>query len=142
MITLPGEGDELPDCLAGDVIFVVAIKNHPIFTRVGADLFFRKKVSLLDALTGFSFDIKHLDGSNQHISTISNDVISDQEKKVLRGLGMPFFKDSLNFGNLIVEIDVVMPPKGSLGKEQIEALMKVSTNFMLGPWRVSQSQTN
>lgn len=125
VITLPGEGDELPDCLAGDVIFIVAIQKHAVFTRIGADLFFRKKVSLLDALTGFEFDIKHLDGSNQHISTLKNEIISDQEKKVLRGLGMPFFKDAMNSGNLIVEIDVVMPEKGSLKKEQIEALTNV-----------------
>ena len=38
-ITIPGEGDELPDCLSGDLIFMVTIKKHDLFTRVGADLF-------------------------------------------------------------------------------------------------------
>lgn len=46
--------------------------------RVGADLFFKKKVSLVDALTGFEFNIKHLDGSVHHVATLKNDVIGDK----------------------------------------------------------------
>jgi hypothetical protein len=38
---------------------------------------------------------------------------------------MPFFKDPLSHGNLVVQIEVVMPPKGSITKEKIEALEKV-----------------
>ena len=92
-ITIPGEGDELPDCLSGDLIFVVNIKKHDLFTRVGADLFFKKKISLIDALTGVNFTIKHLDGTNVKIETIKGDVISDKEKKVVRGLGCHFFQN-------------------------------------------------
>ncbi len=103
VITLSGEGDEMPDCLAGDVMFIVVIQKHPVFTRVGADLFIRKKISLLDALVGFEFSVKSLDGSSHQISLIKNEVISDQENKIVRGLGMPFFKDPLNYGNLIVQ---------------------------------------
>lgn len=122
VITLNGEGDEQPDCLAGDVLFIVSIAKHPVFTRVGADLFIRKKISLLDALTGFEFTVKHLDGTTHQISLLKNEVIADQENKVVRGMGMPFFKDSMNCGNLIVQFEVVMPPKGSLGKDKFEAL--------------------
>ena len=124
-ITLNGEGDEMPDCLAGDVIFVVIIQKHPVFTRVGADLFIRKKISLLDALTGFEFTVKHLDGSTHQVSLLKNEIISDQENKIVRGLGMPFFKDSMNNGNLIVQFEVVMPPKSSIGKDKFEALEKI-----------------
>lgn len=63
-ITIPGEGDELPDCLSGDLIFIVSIKKNETFSRVGADLFLKKKISLFEALTGFNFIIKHLDGSS------------------------------------------------------------------------------
>lgn len=125
MITLSGEGDELPDCLAGDVIFIVAIQKHPVFTRVGADLFIRKKISLLDALTGFEFTIKHLDGTFHLITLIKNEVLSDQESKIVRELGMPFFKNPMGHGNLIVQFEVVMPPRESIGKDKYEALAQV-----------------
>lgn len=103
VITLPGEGDEMPDALPGDVHFIVVIPKHPVFTRVGADLFIPKKITLLEALTGFEFTLKHLDGTVHQISLLKNEVISDQENKIVRGLGMPFYKDPMNFGNLIVQ---------------------------------------
>ena len=38
---------------------------------------------------------------------------------------MPFFKDGLNFGNLIIEFDVVMPGRGTLSKQQLIGLQKI-----------------
>jgi hypothetical protein len=35
---------------------------------------------------------------------------------------MPFFKDSMSHGNLIIEFKVDMPKRGELTKEQLEAL--------------------
>jgi len=35
----------------------IKTKKHEIFTRKGADLFIEKEISLLEALTGFNFDI-------------------------------------------------------------------------------------
>jgi len=32
-------------------------------------------------------------------------------KKVVRGLGMPFHKDPLSHGNLVIEFHVVMPKR-------------------------------
>jgi len=63
--------------MAGDVHLVVTIKEHPIFTRSGADLFMKKKISLLEALTGFYFTIEQLDGTKLTISTLPGDIISD-----------------------------------------------------------------
>ena len=42
-----------PDTIPGDLIFVVQEKAHTMFVRKGADLFMKKNVSLLEALTGF-----------------------------------------------------------------------------------------
>ena len=66
---LTGEGDEAPGIMAGDLYVRMMIKKHPTFTRKGADLFIDKKISLLEALTGYNFEIKHLDGSPLVIST-------------------------------------------------------------------------
>jgi len=55
--------------MAGDVHLVITIKDHPTFTRVGADLYMKKKISLLEALTGFYFTVEHLDNTKFTIST-------------------------------------------------------------------------
>lgn len=59
---LYGEGDEGPGIMAGDLYVRIIIDKHPIFKRKGADLYIQKKISLLEALTGFNFEFEHLDG--------------------------------------------------------------------------------
>jgi DnaJ family protein A protein 2 len=83
---------------------------------MGADLYMKKDITLLDALIGFDFKIKHLDGTEYTIYTGKGEVISDEMKKVVRGLGMPFFKDAMSHGNLIIEFHVVMPKKDEITK--------------------------
>jgi len=48
-ILFAGEGNEAPGAMAGDLHVKVTIKDHPIFTRKGADLMMNKKISLLEA---------------------------------------------------------------------------------------------
>lgn len=69
---------------------------------MGADLSMKKSITLREALTGFDFKIKHLDGTEYTIYTGKGEVISDEMKKVVRGLGMPFHKDPMSHGNLII----------------------------------------
>ena len=57
-----GEGDQVPDVEAGDVIVVIKIRQNKIFSRKGADLYLEREISLLEALTGVNFTIMHLDG--------------------------------------------------------------------------------
>ena len=118
-IKMPGEGNEIPDAMAGDLIFVTQEKEHPVFKRVGADLFMKKEINLVEALTGFEFKLTHLDGMEYQIYTGKGEVIGDRHKKVIRGLGMPFHKDIMSHGNLIVEFNVIMPKRGELSKETI-----------------------
>lgn len=111
---MPGEGNEIPDAMAGDLILIVQEKQHEVFTRKGADLFMKKDITLLEALTGLEFTLTHLDGHEYSIYTKKGEILSDKSKKVVGGLGMPFFKDSLSHGNLIIEFHVVMPKRGTL----------------------------
>lgn len=48
--------------MAGDLYVKVVIKPHSVFTRKGADLYIEKKITLLEALSGIYFEIKHLNG--------------------------------------------------------------------------------
>lgn len=61
-IVLFGEGDEIPDVEAGDVIVVVDLQPHKVFKRKGGDLMIEKEILLSEALTGVTFTITHLDG--------------------------------------------------------------------------------
>lgn len=61
--TLHGEGDQVPEAEAGDVIAVIKVKDNKTFTRKGADLEMKKEITLLESLTGANFSITHLDGT-------------------------------------------------------------------------------
>lgn len=62
----------------------------------------KKTVTLAEALCGSEFTIKHLDGTEYSITTQKGDIIGDHTKKTVIGLGMPFFKDPMSHGNLII----------------------------------------
>jgi len=73
---MTGEGHETPDISAGELIVRFKIKEHDLFKRKGADLFVNKKITLLEALTGFTVNITHLDGKKLKIATMPGEVIS------------------------------------------------------------------
>jgi DnaJ-class molecular chaperone len=67
--------DEHPEADTGDVIFICKQQEHAVFKRKGADLFMEKKVSLVEALCGFSIDIEHLDGRKLLVKTGPGEII-------------------------------------------------------------------
>lgn len=66
---------------------------HAHFTRKGADLYYKKTASLIEALLGFNFKLSHLNGREYTIYSRAGEVVGDHDKKVVKGLGMPFYKD-------------------------------------------------
>jgi DnaJ family protein A protein 2 len=114
---LTGESDEAPNILAGDLHVRIMIKKHKTFSRKGADLFIEKKITLLEALTGFNFEINHLDGKKILVATAPNEIISHHDIKVIKGKGMPFWKDSMGHGHLYIKFEVEFPAKGTLKNE-------------------------
>merc|ERR1719356_1558404 len=74
-ISFRGMADEHPDADTGDVIFVCKQQEHALFKRKGADLFIERKISLVEALCGFSLDLKHLDGRKLLIKTSPGEII-------------------------------------------------------------------
>jgi DnaJ family protein A protein 2 len=122
-IAFTGEGNEIPGALAGDLIIVLTIDKHPDFERKGADLTYKKTISLYEALTGVNFTITHLDGKKINITTAPGDIISPGTKKQLPGKGMPFYKDAMGHGNLYIDFTIEFPKKGEL--QNIEELSKI-----------------
>ena len=65
-----------PDGDPGDVIVILQQMDHATFERKGVDLFVKKKISLKQALCGFSFPFEHLDGKKLIIACSPGEVIS------------------------------------------------------------------
>merc|ERR1719469_557741 len=67
--------DEHPDADAGDVVFVLKQQEHAEFKRKGADLFVERRISLVEALCGFSLELTHLDGRKLLIKTSPGEIL-------------------------------------------------------------------
>jgi len=117
-ITFRGAGDEVAPGEFQDVMFILTEKKHERFTREGSNLWTRHKVSLKEALTGFHFEFKHLDGSN--VSVDVDHVVRPGSRKVIAGRGMPSSKRPNQCGDLVVEFEVDFPER--LDDNQKQAL--------------------
>ncbi|EGR33410.1 hypothetical protein IMG5_054010, partial [Ichthyophthirius multifiliis] len=124
-IIMHGEADEAPGYMAGDLHVIVKTKPHKVYQREGADLIMKKKISLLEALTGFCFKIQTLDNTEVQIATNPGEIIFDGAKKIVKGYGMPFYGDSMSHGNLIVVFEVEFPKTGSLSEQQLKKLAEI-----------------
>lgn len=82
-----GQADETPGAATGDLIFVIQQTPHPIFTRSGADLFVTKKISLLEALTGFSLVLQTID--KRWLCVKVDEIIQPGQCKAIPNEGMP-----------------------------------------------------
>jgi len=70
-VVFPSEGDQTPGNLPGDIIVEFQEKAHDRFQRKGHHIFFRQRITLLEALTGFTFFISHLDGHEVKVESKS-----------------------------------------------------------------------
>jgi DnaJ family protein A protein 2 len=70
-----GESDEFPGALAGDVYVRINFLPHEVFERRGADLIHHKEITLLEALTGVTTTVHHLDGKEYLIATAPGEIL-------------------------------------------------------------------
>lgn len=122
-ISFSGEGDETPGVMAGDVIVQLTVEPHKRFERKGADLFYKKTISLYEALTGTAFYVEHLDGKKILIATPPHEVLTPNCTKEIRGKGLAFFKDAMSHGNLYIQFTVTFPKSNEL--KNLEELKKI-----------------
>jgi len=131
MIQFHGDGDEVPGAMAGDLYIKVVIEQHKHFERKGADLYYKKKISLYEALTGTTFQIDHLDGTKLNVTSAPGEVIAHNAVKQVSRKGMPFYKDAMGAGNLYIEFDVEFPKKNELKNlEQLKNILPVPKNTL------------
>lgn len=133
-VTFAGMGDEIPDMEPGDINFIVQEKDHDLFKRKGADLLVTKDLTLNQALCGFAWKIKHLDGRYIVIKTRPGEIIHSEVVEVGSGRVLPFIKQVPNEGmpshgnpfvrgNLYVAFQITFPDE--LDPKVIETLRQI-----------------
>lgn len=123
-ITFRGEGDQAPDIIPGDVVFVIEQKEHSKFQRKDDDLFYNAKIDLLTALAGGNVTLEHLDDRWLNIPIHAGEVIKPGELKVVRGQGMPTYRHH-NFGDLYIKFEVEFPSSNFADAKLLETLETV-----------------
>ena len=91
----------------GDLVVRVKELPHKDFTRSNNDLIYNLKISLVQSICGFETIIKGIDGQKLIIKNF-NLIIKNNDKKVIKGHGMPVFGKSER-GDLIICFEITYP---------------------------------
>ena len=124
-IVFQRESEQHPDYIPGDVVFNLRLQNHPIFKRVGSNLYSDLNLSLKDAILGFKKQIRHLDDHYAQIESTS--IVQPFSVKIIKEEGMPTHNFPSQKGDLHVKFIVKLPTK--LNDKDKELLKKI---FSLG----------
>jgi len=125
-ITFPEEGNQAPGVTPGDMIVIIkeTSPDPSGFTRRHDDLIFEKKITLLEALTGYQFQLVHLDGRTLVIKSAPGDVTRAGDIRVVPHEGMPMHKNPFQKGNLFIRFSIDWPKTSQLTPQQLELLSK------------------
>ncbi|MFS7961526.1 putative chaperone DnaJ, HSP40/DnaJ peptide-binding protein [Helianthus anomalus] len=80
-ITFPEKGNERPNVIPADLVFIIDEKPHSTFTRDVNDLVVTQQITLAEALTGYTVHVTTVDGRNLTIP-INNVIHPDYEEIV------------------------------------------------------------
>ncbi|KAK9273100.1 hypothetical protein L1049_017907 [Liquidambar formosana] len=108
-ITFPDKGNEHPNQLPADLVFVIDEKPHDVYKRDGNDLVMNQRVSLAEALAGTTVNLTTLDGRNLTIPV--TDIVSPGYELVIAREGMPIVKEPGSRGDLRIKFDVKFPTR-------------------------------
>jgi DnaJ-class molecular chaperone len=81
-----GQGNQTKGKLAGDFIVKIEIRPHQYFERQDSHLKYRKKITLLEALLGFTFEIAHPSGEILKIEKL--DITHPNFVQIVKNKGM------------------------------------------------------
>ena len=104
--------------IQGDVHLNIVVSEDSEFARKGNDLYYKKTITLKEALCGFKFKMDYINGNQ--ISLNVNVILFTGAKQLIKNLGM--IREGTT-GNLILEFDVKFPE--TLTPEQKEALTNI-----------------
>lgn len=108
----PGENGGPP----GDLVVVLHVKEHDVFTRYGDDLLMQTRVSFRQAVMGDEIDIPTITGETVAMRIPPG--TQPGEKLRIRSQGLPRV-DGYGRGNLVVQIQVDVPKKITAEQEEL-----------------------
>lgn len=117
------EADQKPGTTPGDLIVKLVLKEHKRFHREGAHLFYRKTISLCEALTGFEFTITTLENRTLIVQSLPDVLYDPGCVRAIRDEGMPKEDNPSIRGNLYIIINVKFPDE--LDDDSVAALKKI-----------------
>jgi len=120
IIILREKGNAANEYVKGDIKLFIKIENNTEFKRSGLDLVVERKISLKEALCGFQFVLKHINGKTYTINNNTGSIVTPAYFKSIPGMGLTRENHT---GNLIITFEVLFPE--SLSIEQIEQLKEV-----------------
>lgn len=120
MIVLRDRGNVINEQCKGDIKITIVIQNNTEFKRLGLDLILEKSISLKEALCGFTFELKYLNGKSYTLNNNKGNIVPPEYKKVYTGMGL---KRGEHIGNMIINFHVNFPEK--LTEEQINKLNEI-----------------
>ena len=144
-IIVEGHSDEQIDKMTGDLVITVSVKSHEIFTRGGNDLYAESKISLKDALIGFTkILINHLDGHPVKIEVPRGCILKPGSVVKVPNEGLPLEQSfgKVN-GDLYILLHIEFPEKLSpiALKEIASALEPVKAKSALSSKEKSNDET-
>lgn len=117
-ISYRGKGEAILDGEAGNLFIQIHVKPHPVFKKVGNDLYMDLRIKLTDAILGSHVDIKTLDGT---ITLTIPEGVNFFETLRVKGKGVPYAKGKR--GDLFVRVVIEIPKKISKDvKKSVEDL--------------------
>ena len=88
IIILRDKGNVANENSKGDIKIFIKIENNSSFKRQGLDLIFEKKISLKEALCGFSFELKHVNGKTYTINNNKGSIVTPSYFKSIPNMGL------------------------------------------------------
>lgn len=132
IIILKDKGNVNGENNVGDIKLHIKVLNKTQYVRDGLDLLLSKKISLKQALIGFTFEIEHISGKSYKLNNTNGNIIKPFYKKTIPGLGMIRDRKSINGmsmmegemkGSLVIAFDIEFP--GSLTDNQKKVLEEI-----------------
>jgi DnaJ-class molecular chaperone len=121
MIVLRDKGNVVNGNIRSELKIAIQVINNSEFKRQGLDLIYNKKITLKEALCGFSFEMIHLNGKRLCLNNTNNPtVIKPNYKKIVPNMGM--IRDGSS-GNMMIDFEISFPD--SLTPEQIASLSEI-----------------
>jgi len=120
IIVIKDKGNIVNDACRGDVKLFIKVVNNTEIKRMGLDLIYEKKITLKEALCGFTFEIKYIKGKMYTLNNANGNIIIPGYRKIIPNMGLT--RES-STGSLIVIFHIEFPEK--LTETQINELKNI-----------------